>query len=100
MQATRTPAMDFRAVLGAIVVSISFFVAGAAGMSAVQVAYMCEHVDGYNPAGTTRDEKYPPGTWAGICMKSESDGMAAYGVFLVGGLAGMAVAVAAAARSG
>ena len=92
--------MDIRAALGAFAVSIVVFMVGVVYMGAVHDAHACERVSGYNPAGMTRDERYPPGTWAGLCVKNESASVAAYGILIVGGLAGMAVAVVATVRSG
>lgn len=100
MQAARTPAVDIRAALGAFVVSIVVFMVGVACMGAVQDAHACERADGYNPAGMTRDERYSPDTWAGLCVKNESASVAAYDILIVGGLAGMAVAVVATVQSG
>ena len=42
--------------------------------------YTCEVLDGYNPSGATTAERYPPGTWAGLCEKNESDAVTLYGV--------------------
>lgn len=92
--------MNIHAALGAFAVSIVIFLAGVANVGAVQDAYVCERVDGYNPAGATQNEKYQPGTWAALCMKNESATMAGYSIFMVGGLAGMAVSVVAMVRSG
>ena len=44
--------------------------------------YTCEAVDGYNPSGATTAERYPPGTWAGLCEKNESGAVTLYGVLL------------------
>ena len=42
--------------------------------------YTCEVLDGYEPSGTTTAERYPPGTWAGLCEKNESGAAMLYGV--------------------
>ena len=42
--------------------------------------YTCEALNGYNPAGTTAAERYPPDTWAGLCEKNESGAVALYSV--------------------
>ena len=79
--------------------SIVVFMVGVVCMGVVQNTYVCERMDGYNPAGMTRDKKYPPGTWAGLCMESKSASMAGCHIFLVGGLAGMVASAVYAARS-
>ena len=50
--------------------------------------YTCEALDGYDPSGATTAERYPPGTWAGLCEKNESGAVTLYGV-----LAGLGVVV-------
>ena len=57
--------------------------------------YTCEAVDGYNPSGATTAERYPPGTWAGLCEKNESGAVTLYGVLLgIGAVALWGVCVA------
>ena len=70
--------------------------AGLAVISGLDDNYTCEALDGYNPSGTTTAEKYPAGTWAGLCEKNESGAVTLYGVLLgIGSVsfAGVLVAV-------
>ena len=61
--------------------------------------YACEEVDGYNPSGATTAERYPPGTWAGLCEKTESSAVTLYGVLLEIGAVALFGACIAAVRA-
>ena len=36
-------------------------------LDAVDNSYACESLSGYDPSGATAAERYPDGTWAGLC---------------------------------
>ena len=61
--------------------------------------YTCEALDGYDPSGTTTAEKYPPGTWAGLCEKNESGAVALYALLLGIGAAALSGVCATIARA-
>ena len=61
--------------------------------------YTCEAADGYDPSGATTAEKYPPGTWAGLCEKNESGAVTLYGVLAGLGMVALAGALDAIRRS-
>ena len=65
----------------AVVIAIFAWI-GHGVIGEVHDNYTCEAVDGYNPSGATTAERYPPGTWAGLCEKNESGAVTLYGVLL------------------
>lgn len=61
--------------------------------------YTCEALDGYDPSGATTAERYPPGTWAGLCEKNESGAATLYGVLMGIGAVAILGACAATVRA-
>lgn len=61
--------------------------------------YTCEALDGYDPSGTTTAERYPPGTWAGMCEKNESGAVALYALLRGIGAAALSGVCATIARA-
>ena len=83
------------AVTTAVVIAIVAWI-GHGVIGEVYDNYTCEALDGYNPSGATTAERYPPGTWAGLCEKTESSAVTLYGVLLgIGAVALLGVCVAA-----
>lgn len=71
------------------VVIVIFVWVGHGLIGEVHDNYTCEVLDGYDPSGTTAAERYPPGTWAGLCEKNESGAAMLYGVLLGIGAVGL-----------
>ena len=87
------------AVVPTAVVIIAVAWVGHGLIAEVYDNYTCESLDGYNPSGATTAERYPPGTWAGLCERNESGAVALYGVLLGLGAAVLVGICAAIARA-
>lgn len=44
---------------------------GGSTVAEIQGSYTCEELTGYDPYGSTAADRYPPGTWAGICENAK-----------------------------
>ena len=65
---------------GVVIAAVAWI--GHGLISEVHDNYTCEALDGYDPSGTTTAERYPPGTWAGMCEKNESGAVALHALLL------------------
>lgn len=58
-------------VIASAIVAVAALIMGGSAVAEVQGSYTCEELDGYDPHGMTTADKYPPGTWAGVCEKTK-----------------------------
>ena len=86
------------AAMTAVVIAIVAWV-GHGVIGEVYDNYTCEALDGYDPSGATTAERYPPGTWAGLCEKNESGAATLYGVLLGIGAVALSGVCAATVRA-
>ena len=83
----------------AIVSALAVFVSGTT-MAEIQDSYTCEELDGYDPSGETAADRYPHGTWAGICENTKYNATVLQAVVIGIFTVGPGYAIVAILRSG
>ena len=53
-----------------LIMAVTLGVCGTT-VAEIQDSYTCEELDGYDPKGMTAADRYPSGTWAGICENTK-----------------------------
>ena len=66
-----------------VVVAVVLFV-GVSILGSVSTGFSCDVENlGYNSTGTTKTEKYPPGSWSAQCMTIQDSAVSSYSLLIV-----------------